>query len=117
MVTDQPEEVILAELVREKVLMRTREEVPYAVAVGVEEVAERAGKDLTDVIATIFVERESQKGILIGKGGRMLKEIGTGARLEMEALLGTKVFLDLRVRVKKDWRRDERAIREFGYIE
>ncbi|MHB8840573.1 MAG: GTPase Era [Candidatus Aquicultor sp.] len=117
MITDQPERVIVAEFVREKVLELTREEVPYSVAVEVQEMKPRKDGGIVDIFATIFVERESQKGILIGKGGRMLKDIGSAARAEIEQLLGSQVYLDLRVRVKKDWRKDERYVRQFGYTE
>jgi len=117
MITDQPERVIVAEFVREKVLELTREEVPYSVAVEVQEMKPRKDGEIVDIFATIFVERESQKGILIGKGGRMLKDIGSGARAEIEQLLGSQVYLDLRVRVKKDWRKEERYVRQFGYTE
>ncbi|MBE0448443.1 MAG: GTPase Era [Actinobacteria bacterium] len=116
-ITDQPERVIAAEFIREKVLELTREEVPHGVAVEVQEMKPRKGREIVDIFATIFVERESQKGILIGKGGRMLKEIGSRARSEIEQLLGSQVFLDLRVRVKKDWRKEERYIKQFGYME
>lgn len=117
MVTDQPLEVMLAELVREKVLRKTREEVPHAVGVTVDELSYNAEKDLHTVAATIYVERDSQKGIIIGRGGQMIRAIGTEAREDMERLLGTKVYLDLRVRVRKDWRRDSTQIRRFGYGE
>lgn len=110
--TDQPIEVRLAELVREQALHVTRQEVPHSIAVVVEEL-EREG-DLTRVHATIVVERDSQKGIVIGKGGETLKAIGTAARLEMEPLLGTRVFLDLRVKVFKEWQRDPRALDRLG---
>ncbi|PRR74918.1 GTPase Era [Neomoorella humiferrea] len=114
MITDQPEKFIIAELIREQVLHATREEVPHAVAVVVEEIAERPNGFLY-VDAVIYVERESQKGIIIGEGGGRLKGIGTAARREMEALLGSKIFLNLRVRVKKNWRREELALRQLGY--
>jgi GTP-binding protein Era len=114
-ITDQPERVIVAEFVREKVLELTREEVPHSVAVEVQEMKPRKGRDLIDVFATIFVERDSQKGIIIGKGGRMLKEIGQRARLDIEHLLGSQVYLDLHVRVKKKWRKDEHFLQQFGY--
>jgi len=117
MITDQPERVIVAEFIREKVLELTREEVPHGVAVEVQEMKPRKDGEIVDIFATVFVERESQKGILIGKGGRMLKEIGSRARKEIEHLLGSQVYLDLRVRVKKDWRKEERYIRQFGYTE
>ncbi|KYH31003.1 GTPase Era [Neomoorella mulderi] len=114
MVTDQPEKFVMAELIREQVLRVTREEVPHAVAVVVEEIAQRPN-DYLYVDAVIYVERDSQKGIIIGQGGQRLKEIGTQARQEMEALLGSKIFLNLRVRVKKNWRQQELALRQLGY--
>lgn len=117
MATDQPQEVMLAEFVREKVLLNTREEIPHAVGVAIEELSYSAKSDTTTVRADIFVERESQKGILVGKGGAMIKRIGEEARRDLERLLGGKVFLDLRVKVKKDWRRDASQIRRFGYGE
>lgn len=113
-VTDQPESLIIAELIREKILLLTEEEVPHSVAVVAEEIAPRP-KGVVYVAATIYVERDSQKGILIGKGGRMLKEIGTLARREIEGLLGSQIYLDLRVKVKKDWRWQEAALKQLGY--
>ena len=110
--TDQPVEISLAEMVREQALRVTRQEVPHSIMVVVEEM-EREG-DLTRVHATLVVERDSQKGIVIGKGGETLKAIGTAARLEMEPLLGTRVFLDLRVKVVKEWQRDPRAMDKLG---
>ncbi|MGB9792032.1 MAG: GTPase Era [Thermacetogeniaceae bacterium] len=112
--TDQPERFVVAEIIREKVLHLTREEVPHSVAVVVEEMQLRNNKVLY-IAAVIYVERDSQKGILIGKDGRMLKEIGRMARQELEVLFGNKVYLDLWVKVKKDWRDDELALRSFGY--
>lgn len=113
-VTDQPERQMLAELVREQVLIRTREEIPHSVAVDVEQVAERED-GLVQVAAVIYVEKDSQKGILIGKGGHMLKEIGKHARAQMEELLEARVFLELWVKVKEDWRNREGSLRAFGY--
>lgn len=113
-VTDQPERVIAAELVREQVLRFTFQEVPHSVAVVVEEFKERRA-DLTYIEAIIYVEKDSQKGIVIGQGGRMLKRIGRAAREELENLLGHKVYLDLWVKVRKKWRRDERSLEELGY--
>ncbi len=110
--TDQPLEITLAELVREQALHVTRQEVPHSIAVVVEEI-EREG-NLTHVHATLVVERDSQKGIVIGKGGETLKAIGTTARKEMEPLLGTRVFLDLRVKVVKEWQRDAKAMDRLG---
>jgi GTPase len=113
--TDQPETFWVAEIVREKVFLLTHEEVPYAVAVRVDELTEREEAGRLDIRATIFVERESQKGILIGRGGSMLKRIGTAAREELEAFFGVKVFLGLTVQVRRRWRKDDRALREFGF--
>ena len=114
-VTDLPERFIAAEMIREKVFRLTGQEIPYAVAVNVESFKERPGKNLIDIQATIYVERESQRPIIIGKAGRMLKRIGEQAREEIELMVGSKVFLKLWVRVQKNWTRDERAIRRFGY--
>jgi GTP-binding protein Era len=111
--TDQPLEVRLSEIVREKALAVTRQEVPHSIAVVVDEL-EREG-DLTTVRASLIVERDSQKGIVIGKGGATLKAIGSRAREEMERLLGTKVFLDLRVKVLKEWQRDPKALQRLGF--
>lgn len=113
-VTDQPERVVMAEFIREKVLDLTREEVPHSVAVVVEDVAKREGRELVDVSATIYVERGSQKGILIGKRGNLLKEVGTKARLDIEHLLGSQVNLQLWVKVEKDWRKHEEALKKVG---
>jgi GTP-binding protein Era len=110
--TDQPIEISLAEMVREQALRVTRQEVPHSIAVLVEDL-EREG-DLTRVHATLVVERDSQKGIVIGRGGDTLKAIGTAARLEMEPMLGTRVFLDLRVKVVKEWQRDPKAMDRLG---
>ncbi|MBI5231833.1 MAG: GTPase Era [Coriobacteriales bacterium] len=118
MATDQPLEVMIAEFVREKVLHHTRDEVPHSVGVSIDELEfSEKGEGLYRIFATVFVERESQKGILIGKGGEMIKRLGSEARVDLERLLGSKVFLDLRVKVKKDWRRDASQIRRFGYGE
>lgn len=114
--TDQPETFFVAEIIREKLFLLTREEVPYASAVRVEELVERPGTDLLYIRAVIFVERESQQAIVIGEGGRMLKRIGQAARQELEAFFGIKVYLELQVRVRWHWRRDDRALREFGYL-
>jgi GTP-binding protein Era len=112
-ITDQPVETRLAELIREKALHVTHQEVPHSIAVVVEEIAREAG--LTTVHASLIVERESQKGIVIGSGGRTLKTIGSRAREEMELVLGTKVFLDLRVKVLKEWQRDPRSLDRLGF--
>ena len=111
--TDQPSEVHLAELIREQVLRRTREELPHAVEVAVEEVATR-DDGLIEISAQIWAETESQKGILIGKGGRMVREIGAAARKELERELGAQVFLDLQIRVRERWRRDEGLLDRLG---
>ena len=113
--TDQPASFIVAELIREKVLQLTREEIPHSVAVIVEGIEKREDKDLVDVEAVIYVERDSQKGIIIGKGGRMLKEIGTRARAEIEPLLGERVFLRLQVAVEKDWAKRPQMVKRLGY--
>jgi GTP-binding protein Era len=112
--TDQPERFIIAELIREKVFELTKEEIPYSTAVVIEDMKEEP--DITRITAIIYVERDSQKGILIGKGGAMLKQIGTLARLDAEKLLGAKIFLQLWVKVKKGWREDERQLKNFGIL-
>lgn len=114
-ITDQPVRFIAAEIIREKVFILTKEEVPYSTAVTIEAFKEDADKGLIVINAVINVERDSQKGIIIGKGGSMLKRIGTAAREDMEALLGARVYLELFVRVEKDWTRRPGALKEFGY--
>ena len=116
MITDQPERVIAAEIIREKVLRSTRDEVPHSIAVDVDEFKVRENEDVY-IRATIFVERESQKGIVIGAKGSLLKKIGQLARKDIEALLGCKVFLELWVKVKADWRNKDKALKQFGYKE
>jgi GTPase len=111
--SDQPSQIHLAELIREQVLRRTWEEIPHAVEVQVQEVTERAD-GLVEVRAQIWVESESQKGMLIGRGGRMIREIGTAARRELQRELESKVFLDLRVRVRERWRRDASLLDRLG---
>jgi GTP-binding protein Era len=113
--TDLPERFFCAEIIREKILNLTSEEIPYAVAVTVGSFKEDEQKNLIRIQADIHVERPSQKGIIIGKGGSMLREIGKQARLDMENLLGARVFLELWVRIQKKWRKDPRALKEFGY--
>ncbi len=105
--SDQPIELLIAELIREKALALTREEVPHAVAVEIDSLEERRDRPLVEIEAHLVVEHESQKGILIGKGGTVVKRIGSEARREIEATLGTPVFLGLRVKVRRRWRRDE----------
>jgi len=122
-VTDRSERFLIAELVREQAFQLLRQELPYAVAVTVEQVRERErtpageGHPLVDVGATLYVEKASQKGIVIGAGGQMLKQIGQRSRREIEALLGRRVNLQLHVKVREGWRKDERALRELGYLE
>ena len=113
-VTDQQLRFIAAELVREQVLRHLRQEVPYSVAVVVQEFKERS-KDLTYISANVFVERDTQKAIILGHRGAMIKRIGQDARHEIEKLLGTRVYLELWVKVKKKWRKDERELRRLGY--
>ena len=114
-VTDQPERFFVAELIREKIFHLVHQEIPYAVAVVIDKFSEIPEKNLIEISATINVERQSQKGIIIGKGGQMLKEIGKQARMEIETFLGCHIYLDLFVRVQKNWRKDPRAMFEFGY--
>lgn len=117
METDQPIEVIVAEFIREKILRTFRDEVPHSIGVQVEQMEFDRKKDLNRIFARIYVERDSQKGIIIGKKGEAIKRIGMEARTDLEQLLGTRVFLDLMVKVKKNWRRDATQIRRFGYGE
>lgn len=118
-VTDEPEETLVAELIREAALEGVKDEVPHSLAVVVEEMALREDRPedrpLVDIYAVVFVERDSQKAIVIGKGGSRLKHVGTTARKEIETLLGTPVFLDLRVKVAKDWQRDPKQLRRLGF--
>lgn len=113
--SDYPERFIVAEIIREKILHLTREEVPHSIAVDVEQISPREEGEGLYISAIIYTERESQKKIVIGKGGQMLKEVGTRARKELEAILGAKIFLELWVKVKKDWRNRESQLRLFGY--
>ncbi|HLI42361.1 MAG TPA: GTPase Era [Streptosporangiaceae bacterium] len=116
--TDEPEQVMVAELIREAALDGARDELPHSVAVVVEEMGPRPGReDLTDVHAELYVERPSQKAIVIGAGGARLKEVGSRARRQIEALLGTRVYLDLRVKVARDWQRDPRQLRRLGFYD
>jgi GTPase len=114
--TDQPEEQLVAELVREAVLEGVRDELPHSIAVVVEDMAPRPGReDLVDVHAVMYVERASQKAIVIGAKGERLKDVGTRARRQIEGLLGSRVYLDLRIKVAKDWQRDPRQLRRLGF--
>jgi GTPase len=114
--TDSPEQQMAAELIREAALTGVRDELPHSIAVVVEEMGPRAGRsDLLEITAVMYVERESQKGIVIGVGGERLREVGTNARKQIEALLGTQVYLDLRVKVAKDWQRDPKQLRKLGF--
>ncbi len=115
--SDRPERFFIAEIIREQVFALLHQELPYAVAVQVETMRAREGRDLTDVEATIYVEREAQKGIVIGAGGTMLKRIGERARLQIEEMLETRVFLRLWAKVHEGWRKDAEALRRFGYLE
>jgi GTP-binding protein Era len=112
--SDQPTRFAVGELIREKVFSFTHQEIPYGTAVRMEGMTER-GDGVTEVHAVIVTERESHKGMLVGKGGAMIKRIGTAARRDIEEFLGARVFLDLRVKVLKDWKRDEDAVRKLGY--
>jgi len=113
--TDLPERFIAAEMIRERVFRLTGQEIPYSVAVTIDSFSEKKNKGVVRIGATIHVERDSQKGILIGKKGSKLKQIGEEARKEIEQLIGSKVFLELFVRVDKDWSKDDRTLRQFGY--
>jgi GTP-binding protein Era len=117
--TDEPEQTLAAELIREAALEGVRDELPHSIAVTIEEMTPREGRDpsrpLLDVFATLYVERDSQKAIVLGTGGSRLKVVGTQARQQIETLLGTPVYLDLRVKVAKDWQRDPRQLRKLGF--
>jgi len=115
MKTDQPKELLIAEIIREKIFFFTKQEIPYSSAVEVEFIEHNKEKDMIIISAKIYVETDSQKKIIIGKGGRMIKKIGQAAREELELVFGKKVYLDLYVRVEKNWTRDPIALRKFGY--
>jgi GTP-binding protein Era len=116
--TDEPEQLMVAELIREAALEGVRDELPHSIAVVVEEMRPREGRaDLVDVYAWLYVERPSQKGIVIGPKGARLKDVGTRARRQIEALLGTRVYLDLRIKVAKDWQRDPKQLRRLGFYD
>jgi GTP-binding protein Era len=116
--TDEPEQQLVAELIREAILEGVRDELPHSIAVVVEEMTPREGRDdLIDVQAVMYVERQSQKAIVLGARGARLKEVGTAARQQIEALLGRHVYLDLRIKVAKDWQRDPRQLRRLGFYD
>lgn len=117
MQTDQPVEVFIAEIIREKALRNTRDEVPHSVGVMVDHTSYDEKRDLSSVYATLYVEREGQKGIMVGAGGSMIKKIGSDARRDLERFLGNRVFLKINVKVKQNWRTDASQIRRFGYGE
>jgi GTP-binding protein Era len=114
--TDEPEETLVAELIREAALEGVRDELPHSIAVTVEEMSPREGREgLLDVHATVYVERPSQKAIVLGTRGERMKQVGTVARHQIEALLGTRVYLDLHVKIARDWQRDPRQLRRLGF--
>ena len=114
--TDEPEEILMAELIREAALEGVRDELPHSLAVVIDEINPREGRDdLIDVFAVLYVERSSQKGIIIGKGGARLREVGTAARGQIEKILGTKVYLDLRVKIAKNWQSDPKQLGRLGF--
>jgi GTP-binding protein Era len=116
--TDEPEQIMVAELIREAALEGVRDELPHSIAVVVEEMGPRPGReDLVDVHAELYVERPSQKAIVIGTGGARLKEVGSQARRQIEALLGSKVYLDLHVKIAKDWQRNPKQLRRLGFYD
>ncbi len=113
--TDKSEEFLIAEIIREKIYYETRQELPYSSAVTVERLEEDPERDLINVMAIIYVEKASQKGMIIGKNGRMIKRIGTNARIEIEKIFSAKVYLELFVKVEKNWSGDTRSLRKLGY--
>ena len=113
--TDKSEEFLIAEIIREKIYYETRQELPYSSAVTVERLEEDPERDLINVMAIIYVEKASQKGMIIGKNGRMIKRIGTNARIEIERIFSAKVYLELFVKVEKNWSSDTRSLRKLGY--
>ncbi|HAR6363509.1 TPA: GTPase Era [Staphylococcus pseudintermedius] len=115
-ISDHPEQFVVSELIREKILQTTSEEIPHAIGVNVERMTQES-EDRVHIEAVIYVERDSQKGIVIGKGGKKLKEVGKRARLDIEHLIGSKVYLDLWVKVQKDWRNKSSFIKQMGYVE
>ena len=114
-ISDNPESFIISEIIREKILLLTKEEVPHSIAVVVEQM-KRDDKNLLNIFATIFVERSSQKKIIIGSGGKMIKEIGTLARKDIVMLIGEKIYLELFVKIEEDWREKKNVLRRMGYF-
>lgn len=114
-VSDQPERVVISEIIREKILRKTKEEIPHSVAVLIEKIEEKKQGEVLNIQASIFVERQSQKKIIIGKQGQLLKQVGKEAREELELILGARIFLDLWVKVKEDWRNKNSTLSNFGY--
>lgn len=114
--TDQSNERIICEMIREAAIQGVREELPHSITVTIDEIAKREGKDLMDVHATIHVERDSQRGILLGHKGQQLKEIGSKARVDIENLLGSKCFLSLHIKVSKEWQKDAKALERLGFL-
>lgn len=117
MITDQPERQIAAEMIREKLLHNLDQEVPHGIGVEILQMKERKGKEIVDIDAIIYCERESHKGMIIGKGGDLIKKIGKHAREDIERMVGMKVFLQTRVKVKKDWRNNDMVLKDLGYTE
>lgn len=117
MITDSPERVMVAEIIREKALKLLQDEIPHGIAVDIEKMKKRVGKEITDITATIYCERESHKAIIIGKGGNKLKQIGSEAREDIEKLLSMKVFLEVWVKVRNDWRNNEAELRKLKFLE
>lgn len=115
-ISDHPEQFVVGEIIREKILHLTSEEIPHAIGVNVDRMVKES-EDRVHIEATIYVERDSQKGIVIGKGGKKLKEVGKRARRDIEMLLGSKVYLELWVKVQRDWRNKVNFIRQIGYVE
>jgi GTP-binding protein Era len=117
MITDSPERVMVSEIIREKALKFLQDEIPHGIAVDIEKMKKRTGKEITDITATIYCERESHKSIIIGKGGAKLKQIGSEAREDIEKLLSMKVYLDIWVKVRNDWRNNEAELRKLNFLQ
>lgn len=115
MITDQPQNLLAAEIIREKIISRMEEEVPHSIFVHVESVEKRKSKDLIDIHAVVYTERDSQKGIVVGKDGANIKRVGREARIELETLLGSRIYLDLRVKLRKNWRKDMAFLQRVGF--